>query len=222
MRRRDSLRFSLARWQLGPLRRGHSRLPSRSSGSFAATRQRNLPRTGWRRSGRALARVHGRHNIQAARFAQPNEKLYMVRRVLGVADLRVTELVLTYDGSLSYVVSIMKFRDGQVASETQYLGDPFEPEASCVLGSSGYAEMFAVKSGPPGTWLQRSRLPCSRGEPHGFAILAPQYTNSATGVNVRFRRWAQPIGSLVTSSRLKGDTPLSVIPGRQFESPGST
>jgi hypothetical protein len=98
----------------------------------------------WRRSTRFTAtmqcssypqsgeRLHGRRNIQAARFARPNEKLFTVRRVLGVADLWVTELVLTYDGSLSYVVSIMEFRDGQVASETQYFGDPFEPEASRV------------------------------------------------------------------------------------------
>ena len=133
----------------------------------------------------------------------------MVRRALGVVDLWVTELILTYDGSRSYVASIMESRDGQVASETQYFGDPFEPEASRVQWVEWDAEMFVVKSGPPGIWLRRSRLPCSRGEPDGFAILAPQYTNSAIGVNVRFRRWAQPIGSLVTSSCLKTCTLLS-------------
>jgi len=53
-----------------------------------------------------------------------------VRRILGVADLWVTEFVLTYDGQPSYTVSIMEFRDGKVARETQYFGDPFEPGPS--------------------------------------------------------------------------------------------
>jgi hypothetical protein len=75
-------------------------------------------------------RIRGRRNIQASRFAQPNKKRFMVRRVLGAADLWVTELVLTYDGLPSYTVSIMEFRDRKVARETQYFGDPFEPGAS--------------------------------------------------------------------------------------------
>ena len=75
-------------------------------------------------------RVRGRHNIQASRIAQPNKKRFMVRRLLGAADLWVTELILTYDGVPSYTVSIMEFRDGKVARETQYFGDPFEPGAS--------------------------------------------------------------------------------------------
>jgi hypothetical protein len=75
-------------------------------------------------------RIHGRRNIQASRFAQPNSKRFTVRRILGAADLWVTELVLTYDGLPSYTVSIMEFRDGKVAREAQYFGDPFEPGAS--------------------------------------------------------------------------------------------
>ena len=35
-------------------------------------------------------RIHGRKNIQASRFAQPNKKRFMVRRVLGAAALWVT------------------------------------------------------------------------------------------------------------------------------------
>ena len=61
-------------------------------------------------------RIHGRRNIQASRFAQPNKKRFMVRRVL--------------DALPSHTVSIMEFRDGKVARETQYFGDPFEPGAS--------------------------------------------------------------------------------------------
>jgi len=77
-------------------------------------------------------RIRGRHNIQASRFAQPNKKRFTVRRILGAADLWITELVLTYDGQPSYTVSIMEFRDGKVARETQYFGDPFEPGPSRV------------------------------------------------------------------------------------------
>jgi len=75
-------------------------------------------------------RIHGRRNIQASRFAQPSMKRFTVRRILGTADLWVTELVLTYDGQPSYVVSIMEFKDEKVARETQYFGDAFEPGPS--------------------------------------------------------------------------------------------
>ena len=75
-------------------------------------------------------RIRGRHNIQAARSAQLSKKRFAVQRILGAADLWVTELVLTYDGSPTYTVSIMEFTDGKVARETQYFGDPFEPGPS--------------------------------------------------------------------------------------------
>src|SRR6478752_1433398 len=68
-------------------------------------------------------RIHGRRKIQASRFAQPNKKRFLVRRVLGAADLWITEFVLTYDGLPSYTVSIMEFRDRKVAREIQYFGD---------------------------------------------------------------------------------------------------
>ena len=75
-------------------------------------------------------RIRGRRNIQASRFAQPNKKRFAVRRMIGSGDLWVTEFVLTYDGLPSYTVSIMEFRDGKVARETQYFGDPFQPGPS--------------------------------------------------------------------------------------------
>jgi hypothetical protein len=53
-----------------------------------------------------------------------------VRRILGGADLWVTEFVLTYDERPSYTVSIMEFIAGKVARETQNFGDPFEPGPS--------------------------------------------------------------------------------------------
>ena len=75
-------------------------------------------------------RIRGRRNIQASRQAQPNMKRFTVRRMLGAGELWVTEFVLTYDGRPSYTVSIMEFKDGRVARETQYFSDAFEPGPS--------------------------------------------------------------------------------------------
>ncbi|MDB5806217.1 MAG: hypothetical protein JWN73_3539 [Betaproteobacteria bacterium] len=75
-------------------------------------------------------RIRGRKNIQESRWVQPNRKRFAVRRIVGGGDLWVTELVLTYDGVPSYVVSIMEFREGLVARETQYFGEEFAPGAS--------------------------------------------------------------------------------------------
>ena len=75
-------------------------------------------------------RIHGRRNIQSSRTVQPNRKRFTIRRITGASGLWVTEYILTYDGRPSYTVSIMEFRDGGVARETQYFGDSFEPGAS--------------------------------------------------------------------------------------------
>ena len=75
-------------------------------------------------------RIHGRRNIQESRFVQPNKKRFTVRRIIGSGDLWVSEFVLSYDGIPSYTVSIMEFRDGLVAHETQYFADRFDPAPS--------------------------------------------------------------------------------------------
>jgi hypothetical protein len=75
-------------------------------------------------------RIRGRRNIQESRFVQPNKKRFTVRRIIGSGNLWVTEFVLTYDGKPSYTVSIMEFREGKVANETQYFADPFDPAPS--------------------------------------------------------------------------------------------
>ena len=75
-------------------------------------------------------RIRGRHNIQESRFVQPNKKRFKVQRIIGGGDLWVTEFILSYDGVPSYTVSIMEFREGLVAHETQYFADPFEPGPS--------------------------------------------------------------------------------------------
>src|SRR6201990_2958392 len=75
-------------------------------------------------------RIRGRRNIQESRTVQPNKKRFTVRRIIGSGNLWVTEFVLTYDGIPSYTVSIMEFRDGLVANETQYFADRFDPGPS--------------------------------------------------------------------------------------------
>jgi len=75
-------------------------------------------------------RIRGRRNIQESRTVQPSKKRFSVRRIIGHGDLWITEFVLTYDGTPSYSVSIMEFRDGNVVRETQYFCDPFQPGPS--------------------------------------------------------------------------------------------
>jgi hypothetical protein len=75
-------------------------------------------------------RIRGRRNIQESRTVQPSEKRFAVERIIGSGDLWVTEFVLTYDGRPSYTVSIMEFKEGKVARETQYFADAFEPGPS--------------------------------------------------------------------------------------------
>ena len=77
-------------------------------------------------------RVRGRRGIQESRMAQPNKKRFTVRRLQGSGSLWVSELVVTYDGQPSFVVSIMDFEGEKVIRETQYFGSPFEPGPSRV------------------------------------------------------------------------------------------
>ena len=75
-------------------------------------------------------RIRGRRGIQESRMAQPNKKRFTVRRLQGSGSLWVSELVVTYNGQPSYVVSIMDFEGEKVIRETQYFGSPFEPGPS--------------------------------------------------------------------------------------------
>ena len=77
-------------------------------------------------------RIHGRDNIQESRFVQPNKKRFRVQRIIGSGDTWIGEFVLSYDGIPSYAVSIMEFREGLVAHETQYFADRFDPASSRV------------------------------------------------------------------------------------------
>lgn len=75
-------------------------------------------------------RIRGRDTIRESRYLQPSKKRFAVRRIVGSGDFWVTELILSYDGAPSYVVSMMEFRDGLVAHETQYFAERFEPGPS--------------------------------------------------------------------------------------------
>jgi hypothetical protein len=75
-------------------------------------------------------RIRGRRNIQESRFVQPNRKRFAVRRIVGGGDLWVSEFMLAYDGIPAFAVSIMEFREGLVAGETQYFAERFDPAPS--------------------------------------------------------------------------------------------
>jgi hypothetical protein len=77
-------------------------------------------------------RIHGRDNIQESRFVHPNKKRFRVQRIICSDDTWIGEFVLSYDGIPSYAVSIMEFREGLVAHETQYFADRFDPASSRV------------------------------------------------------------------------------------------
>jgi len=72
-------------------------------------------------------RIRGRRSIQQSRFVQPNKKRFAVRRIVGSGDLWISEFTLSYDDIPTYAVSIMEFRDGLVAHETQYFAERFAP-----------------------------------------------------------------------------------------------
>ncbi len=75
-------------------------------------------------------RMRGAQAIQASRTAQPNNKRFTVRRILGGGALWISELLLAYDKEPFHVVSLMEFEGDKVVRETQYFGEPFEPGAS--------------------------------------------------------------------------------------------
>src|ERR1700760_3650599 len=89
-------------------------------------------------------RIRGRRRIQESRRVQPSDKRFTVRRILGSGVLWISEFTLSYDGTPSYVVSIMEFRDGLVAHETQYFADPFAPGPS----RAHLVEIMRDRAGP--------------------------------------------------------------------------
>jgi hypothetical protein len=75
-------------------------------------------------------RILGRQNLQALRSHHPGKPSgFEIRRLFGSGDLWITEYTISYVGRLSYTVSIMEFKNGKVAHETQYFADPFDAPA---------------------------------------------------------------------------------------------
>lgn len=74
-------------------------------------------------------RFRSRRSLLESRGNNPARRRFEVRRTLGSGDLWVIEYVIFYDGRPVPTVSIMEFRDGKVAHETQYFADPFEAPA---------------------------------------------------------------------------------------------
>ena len=71
-------------------------------------------------------RILGRANLQALRTHHPGTPSgFSVRRITGSGEIWVTEYTINYEGRSAFTVSIMEFRDGKVAHETQYFADPF-------------------------------------------------------------------------------------------------
>ena len=71
--------------------------------------------------------ILGKHNIYQLRAHYPAKLTFKILRIRGEENLWITELIITYDGRPVYAITIMKFRDGKIAHETYYFGDPFEP-----------------------------------------------------------------------------------------------
>jgi len=71
--------------------------------------------------------IRGRHNLQALRSHHPGRPSgFVVRRIVGEITLWITEYVITYESKPIHTVSIMEFREGKVAHETQYFAEPFD------------------------------------------------------------------------------------------------
>jgi hypothetical protein len=76
-------------------------------------------------------RILGRKNLQALRSHHPGKPSgFQIKRIVGNANLWITEYTIVYKEQRAYTVSIMEFgRDAKVVHETQYFADPFEAPA---------------------------------------------------------------------------------------------
>jgi hypothetical protein len=75
-------------------------------------------------------KILGRLNLQALRGHHPGKPNgFVIRRIVGVNDLWVSEYVIRYQTTAVQTVSIMEFQNGKVIREVQYFADPFEAPA---------------------------------------------------------------------------------------------
>jgi hypothetical protein len=75
-------------------------------------------------------RLVGLANVRGMRDAYPAAVTATIERIRGSGNLWVSELLLTYDGERPmHAVNILEWRDGKVAHETIYFGEPWQPPA---------------------------------------------------------------------------------------------
>jgi hypothetical protein len=74
-------------------------------------------------------RIRGKADIIAMRSSYPARLDFQMHRTIGRQDLWVNEYTIGYDEKPVNVVGIMEFRDGKVARERIYFGEPWEPPA---------------------------------------------------------------------------------------------
>jgi SnoaL-like domain len=72
-------------------------------------------------------RFEGVANFREWRSRYPGPVSFDVRRVRGEGDIWVAEMTVTYDGGApSYGIDVLEIRNGRIAQETVYVGEPFE------------------------------------------------------------------------------------------------
>jgi SnoaL-like protein len=75
-------------------------------------------------------KIRGRHNLRALRGHHPEKPSgFVIRRIVGMNDLWITEYVIKYETTAFQTISIMEFQNGRVIHEIQYFAEPFEPPA---------------------------------------------------------------------------------------------
>lgn len=81
----------------------------------------------WPQSGE---RIVGRDNIVAVHRNRPGGPPHQtLRRIVGSSDVWFSEQLGDYGGQVFCGSSIFELRDGKIARETDYFGEPFEPPA---------------------------------------------------------------------------------------------
>ena len=118
------------RWTIEPCGRRWSAIGLLRTRAISRSNMRSTARMPCFEYPQSGERLRGRRNIQESRFVQPNKKRFAVRKIVGSGELWITEFILSYDDIPSYAVSIMEFREGLVAHETQYFAEPFDPAPS--------------------------------------------------------------------------------------------
>ncbi len=103
-------------------------------------------------------KIRGRHNLQALRGHHPGKPSgFLIRRIVGINDLWITEYVINYKTTVVQTVSIMEFQNGRVIHETQYFAEPFESAAwRCAMGGKGQIALgipLCISSRLEGLWI---------------------------------------------------------------------